>query len=258
METIIGEVDMDLKEMHKTIIPDIPLWTIRTPNINLTLCKFHKNKTHPLIFQEELEKFKERYPKHLHIFMGGSKLEKITGCATVHKGKIFKKHLPNDTSIFSAEASTINMALDLISESRNNKFIIFSDSLSVLESLKNMKFDNPLIIKILCKLENLSTDNDVQIWWVPSHTGINGNDPAVKVFKSTLNITTEKKFKIPYIDFKMKIDKYLLQQRPQHQNSNKHNKQLEIKPTMGEWKQSCRKNQKEEVILSYKDLLEAK
>ena len=81
-------------------------------------------------------------------------------------GKIFKKHLPNDTSIFSAEAWAINMALDLISESRNNKFINFSDSLSVLESLKNRKFDHPLIIRILCKLKNLSNDNDIQICWV--------------------------------------------------------------------------------------------
>ena len=56
METIIGEAEIDLTEIHKTIMPDIPPWTIRTPNIILTLRKFHKNKTHPLIFQEELEK----------------------------------------------------------------------------------------------------------------------------------------------------------------------------------------------------------
>ena len=142
METIIGEVDMDLTEIHKTIIPDIPPWIIRTPNINLTLCKFHKTITHPLIFQEELEKVKERYPKHLLIFMDEFKLEKITGCSTIYKGDIYKKHLLNNTLIFSAEACAINMALDLISESRINKFIIFSDLLSVLESLKNEKFDN--------------------------------------------------------------------------------------------------------------------
>ena len=146
-ETIIGEAEVDLIEIHKTIIPDIPPWTIKTPNIILTLRQFHRNKTHPLIFQEE------KYPKHSHIFTDGSKLDKITGCATIHKGKKFKKHLSNYNSIFSAEACAINTALDLISESRN-KFIIFSDSLSVLESLKNRKFDHPLIIRRLCKLKN--------------------------------------------------------------------------------------------------------
>ena len=139
METIFGEVDMNLTEIHLTIIPDIPAWTIRIPNINLTLRKFHKNKTHPLIFQEELEKVKERYPQHLHIFMDGSKLEKITGCATIHKEELFEKNLPNNISIFSAEACAINMAFDLISESRNNKFIISADSLSVLESIKKQE-----------------------------------------------------------------------------------------------------------------------
>ena len=127
----------------------------------------------------------------------------------------FKKPPPNDTSIFSAEACAINMALDLITESRNNKFIIFSDSLSVLESLKNRKFDHPLIIRILSKLNNLSIDNDIQIYWVPRHTGISGNDQADRESRSTINLTTEKKFKIPYKDFKMKIIKYILQQRQQ-------------------------------------------
>ena len=89
----------------------------------------------------------------------------------------------------------------------------FSDLLSVSESLKNRKFYNPLIIKILCKLENLSNDNDVQICWVPSHIGIGGNNEADKATKSTLNITTVNNFQILYTDFKKKINEYILKQR---------------------------------------------
>ena len=100
METIIGEAEVDLTEIHKTIIPDIPPWTIRTPNIILMLCKFHENKTHPLIFQEELEKVKEKYPKHSYVFTDGSKLNKITGCATIHKGK-FLKNISQMISLYS-------------------------------------------------------------------------------------------------------------------------------------------------------------
>ena len=40
----------------------------------------------------------------------------------------------------------------------------------------------------------------------------------------------------------MKINQYILQQRQQRWNSNKHNKLLEIKPTLGEWKLGYRKN----------------
>ena len=79
------------------------------------------------------------------------------------------------------------------------------------------------------------------MYWVPSHTGIRGNDQADKAARSTINLTTEKKFKIPYTDFKMKINKYILKQRQQRWNNNENNKLLEIKPTLGEWKQSFKK-----------------
>ena len=48
----------------------------------------------------------------------------------------------------------------------------------------------------------------------------------------------------------MKINKYMSQQRQKRWNNNENNKLLEINPTLGEWKQSFKKNQKEEVILS--------
>ena len=57
------------------------------------------------------------------------------------------------------------------------------------------------------------------------------------------------RFKIPHTDFKMKINKYILQQRKQRWNNNENNKLLEIKPTLGEWKQSL-KNRKEKITLS--------
>ena len=87
--------------------------------------------------------------------------------------------------------------------------------------------------------------------------------------RTALNITTEKKFKIPYTDFKMEINEYILQQRQQRWNSNKHNKLLEIKTTLGEWKQGYKFKKKLErshlVQTSYKHtrtthsyLLEAK
>ena len=141
------------------------------------------------------------------------------------------------------------MALDLISVSRNNKFVIFSDSLSVLESLKNRKFDHPLIM-ILYNLKKLSNDNDIQICWFPSHSGISGNDQVDKAARFTINLTTEKKFKIVYMDFKMKINKCILQQRQHCGNNNENNKFLEIKPILEEWKQSFRKDWKEEISLS--------
>ena len=67
--------------MHNMIIPKISPWTIKIPKVKLTLWKFHKSKTHPLIFQEEPEKIKDKYPWHSHIFTDGFKQKKTTGCA---------------------------------------------------------------------------------------------------------------------------------------------------------------------------------
>ena len=67
-----------------------------------------------------------------------------------------------------------------------------------------------------------------------------------KAARSTINLTTEKKSKIPHTDFKMKINKYILQKR-QHWNNNENNQLLQIKPTLGEWKKSFKKD---EVTLS--------
>ena len=51
---------------------------------------------------------------------------------------------------------------------------------------------------------------------------------------------------------------YILQQRQQHWNNNENNKFLEIKPTLGEWKQSLKKRKEGNYIVqtpdrSYKD-----
>ena len=54
-----------------------------------------------------------------------------------------------------------------------------------------------------------------------NHTGISGNDQAYEAARSTINLTTEKKFKIPHTDFKMKITKYIQKQRQQRWNYNK-------------------------------------
>ena len=47
-----------------------------------------------------------------------------------------------ESSIFTAEVCAIDLALNIISENKHNKFIIFFESLSVLTSLENKKQGN--------------------------------------------------------------------------------------------------------------------
>ena len=57
--------------------------------------------------------------------------------------------LPENSSIFTAEAKAIDFALHDIRDQPEKQFIIYSDSLSVLWSLKNLDHRNPLIQQIL-------------------------------------------------------------------------------------------------------------
>ena len=97
---------------------------------------------------------------------------------------IITKRLPNSTSIYRAEAKAIDIALNIITQTESTKFIIFSDSLSVLTSIKNQNLDNPLTMQLLNRLEILSKTKEIELCWIPSYTGIKGNDQADSAAKT--------------------------------------------------------------------------
>ena len=153
------------------------------------------------------------------------------------------------SSIFTAEAHAIGLALNIISKSKHKNFIIFSDSLSVLLSLRNKKFQNPLIIKLLSRLDLMSKRKEIIICWTPSHIGVRGNERADSAAKSALDLTPDKS-RIPYTDLKPTINKLLHTKWQQQWNNNIHNKLFQIQPTLGEWRSASRKSRREQVAIS--------
>ena len=123
----------------------------------------------------------------------------MVGCGTVIDNTAVKQRLPSNASIFTAEATAVALALDSITESDDDHFIIFSDSLSVLLSLHNMKLDNPLILKLLEKLHHLScAHKTIYLCCIPSHIGIRGNEAADMAAKESLNLDITDS-QVPYI-----------------------------------------------------------
>ena len=137
--------------------------------------------------------------------MDGSKSNNGNGCRTVLHKKTLKERLPKEASIFSAEICAINLALKLVSTSNKEKFIIHSDSISVLQSLKNTKLDNPSIVKLLNKLNSMNHSKKVIFCWILSLREIQGNNKADSLAKAALNMVPDKKSKIPYNDLKPEI-----------------------------------------------------
>ena len=137
--------------------------------------------------------------------------------------------LPDNSSIFTAEAKAIDIALYHIRDQSEKQFIIYSDSLSVLKSLKDLHHRNPLIQQILKKYYYLSVSKEIVFCWLPSHVNIRGNELADLEAKSALSLAITN-FKIPHSDFKSNNHLYINNKCQSVWEIQTQNKLNELKP----------------------------
>ena len=148
--------------------------------------------------------------EYKHIYTDGSKDDMKVGCAVVSDNFSETMQIPDGSSIFTAEAKAIDLALDLIADSEtSNKFVIFSDSLSVLKSLDHTSSKNPQIQKLLEKHHDLTEYNEILYCWIPSHIGNAGNDNVDQKEKDSLNLHPTN-FLLPYSNFKSFINRHIV------------------------------------------------
>ena len=161
MKSMLQESEISFKNIHQDIFPKTPSWILEKPEVILKLNELPKTKTHPRTYMEKFHHIVSHHPEHLHVFTDGSKDHNRTECAADLNKIIHKKALPMESSIFTAEVCAIDLTLNIISRDKHNKFIIFSDSLSVLTSLENKKLENPLIVKLPSRLDSTSSHKKI-------------------------------------------------------------------------------------------------
>ena len=218
-------------------------------NGNFDFTSYQKSNTDSLIFQSKFNELKSKFPNHSHIYTDGSKDGRVVASAAVLDKQVSKSRLPDGASIFSAELRAILLALDFVERSANDKFIIFSDSLSSLQALDNLKLDNPTVQKVLLKYNSVSVSNTVFFCWLPSHVGIRGNDQADSAAKAALTLNVSP-FKLPFTDFKGHINSFLKSNWQSSWDAAVTNKLHSVKPVLGEWLPSFRTIRREEVVLA--------
>ena len=191
--------------------------------------KNKKSEVDSHIFKTEFLEIKSAYKHYMSIYTDGSKQDEKVACAVVSPNFTDSIRLPDNSSIFTAEAKAIDIALYHIRDQPEKQFIIYSDSLSVLRSLKNLDHRNPLIQQIFRKFNYLSSFKEIVFCWLPSHTNIRGNELAHLEAKSALSLSITN-LKIPHFDFKSNIHQYVMNKCQSIWEEQTGNKLHELKP----------------------------
>ena len=139
--------------------------------------------------------------------------------------------------------------MNIIANHKSSKFIIYSDSKSVLQALQSQNSSTPLITRLLDKMNTLSKNNSIILTWILSHIGIQGNERADRAAKKALQ-TCISNTKIPYIDLKPLINKFIIKKWKKSWDDQTQNKLHHIQDAIGEWSAGYRRNRKDEVIIS--------
>ena len=232
---LLESANIKPQNVEKHFTPNIPSWCVKQPEILFDLRSGKKSESNPHILKEDFRRLQSRYKNYQQVYTDVSKEDSKVSCAVISGNHSNTQRLPDDSSIFTAEAKAVVLALDFISTcDANNKFIIFSDSLSVLKAMNHTISKNPQIKKLLEKCHGLLAHKEIVLCWIPSHIGIQGNEMVDQQAKTLLSLEPTS-FKIPFSNFKPSINKYILEEWQTLWNNSIGNKLLDIKPTIGEY-----------------------
>ena len=147
------------------------------------------------------------YADYQHIYTDGSKDKERVGCAVLREKDHQIMRIPDGSSVFMTEAKAIDLALDVVNNcNSHDKFIKFSDSLSVLQALNHSSSKDPQIQNILQKHHTISKYKTIVYCWILSHIGIRNNERVDKKAIESLNL--EKKKQQQFLKFLLIISNH--------------------------------------------------
>ena len=157
--------------------------------------------------------------------------------------------ISDGSSVFTAEAKAIDLALDFVKAcSYTDQFVIFSDSLYVLQALNHTSSKNSQIQQLLLKHHEISTSKTVIYCWIPSHIGIHGNEKAAKNAKESLHLD-QTDFKIPFNNFQPFIN-FIFNKWQNSWNETCFSKLKKIKQAVNHHRLVPKLYRREEIILA--------
>ena len=251
----INEANISLNDIRHTYIPNYTLWESVPVKVNFEMTQFDKKITSPQVIQAAFNEILVNYQGYCHIYTDGSKANERSASAVYSPVANHSFRVADNSTPFTAEIEAIQSALMDCDKTRSHKkFVIFSDSLSFLQTIAIQDTKNPLALQVLDLIQKiLSPNNKREKWlefcWIPSHKGIKGNEVADKMAKEALNKPTSTRFKVPYTDKNPQIKAFINAEWQQYWGTTQmDNKLYAIMPTLTEYDVS-NLNRKEQVLI---------
>ena len=192
---------------------------------------------------------KGRISRIYGVYTDGSRTDSRVGaaadCGNVHK----LKALPAEASIFTVEACAMQLAMSIIEEENRQDCIIFSDSLSVLKTLQASEPRHTMISALQHAMDaETKRGKNIQLCWIPGHSGIIGNDTADKKAKEAV-LQQRAYFSVPYRDMYAVVERKVTE-KWQEQWRGMRQKLFEVKPEPGGWVMQRRLKRREQVVVN--------
>ena len=247
---LLDSTNINPTNIEKHFVTEIPSWCMKKPDISFDLHTSKKSFSDSLIMKQNFHILQSRYTEYQHIYTDGSKDGEKVGCAFLYGNHFSSLRIPDGSSVFTAEAKAIDLALDFIDSCfLHDKFLIFSDSLSVLKALNHTSSKNSQIQKLLEKHHKIANTKEILFCWLPSHVGIIGNEIADRKAKDSLHLNMST-FEIPFNSFKPLINKYILSEWQKSWDTATFNKRHAIKPVVGNNSSAIRNVRREDVVIT--------
>ena len=229
-----GEMMWEKEDTEDFFFPPTPPWQLQVPEINTSLAGTAKGETNAETYKKAFKDLLGKYQGFEQIYTDGSKSETAVGAAAVHPTAQAKKQqkLNADASIYTAEASAIDMALDIVKKSSKKSFLILTDSLSCLKALQHSDNSDTRILKLRLKIDSLLTKKQITLAWLPSHIGIDGNELADTAAKEALELEEIKIKRLHYTDYRKKVREHVHSLWEERWAAQVGNKLHELKPKL--------------------------
>lgn len=170
---------LDLPDIEHVLRTTDRPWNSPTPKVDWSMHSLVRAGDSAAKVAAAFGEVVERYRGDRAVYTDGSLKDDVVGSGFVDGATRISYRLPEQCSVFSAEAFAIRECL-VKTAGEERRTVIYSDSFSVLAAVEGGFSKHPWVQQI----EALMQNREVVLVWIPGHAGIAGNDLADEAAKT--------------------------------------------------------------------------